>query len=98
MHFVIVHNFAHRLRNDGILESAPVKLFGLPADPVENKDIIVKAGTWERRSPDECGLSGADYQSVVKNLQFMKHQMPSPFNAMSSEPQKEQIVDPTSIR
>ena len=98
MHFVIVHNFAHRLRNDGIMESAPVKLFGLPTDPVENKDIIVKAGQWEYRTPEECGISGADYVHIMKELQFMKHHMPTPFVPMSSEPPKEQIVSPTSIR
>ena len=94
MHVVIVHNYAHRLRNDGILESAPVKLFGLPSDPADSKDVILKAGTWEVRSAEECGLAGADQNNIKKTLELWKHQIPEPYASMKSEPPKEQILSP----
>jgi hypothetical protein len=59
MNIVICHGYAHRLRNDNLVESAPVF-----EDINDNHDFEV--GAWEIRTQEEMDLSGGD-NSVIKD-------------------------------
>jgi hypothetical protein len=85
MTMLIVHGWAHRVRDDGIVESAPVREFGLPQDRPEDRDFTLKGGDWRVRHFSDCGLSGSDFVHIKKVLETIRAFMPEPFISPSSE-------------
>lgn len=68
MNIIISHGFAHRLRNDGIVESCPVVRQELPQDDVPDMTALLDAD-WEIRNLEDMDLTGGDY-SVIKDMLF----------------------------
>jgi hypothetical protein len=52
------HNWVHRLRNDGIMESAPCGHEGRYYQL-----------DWQQRTPDSMDMSGGDFEFIHSNLQ-----------------------------
>jgi len=53
---VITHGFAHRLRNDGLIESAPFD------------DEKLTFGEWQFRNITDMDLSGGDFEEINHTL------------------------------
>lgn len=67
----IVNGYAHRLLNSGIMESAPVRMFGLPSD--KEKQVIVPEDQWANRTPQSMNLSGGDISLIESELSRLTH-------------------------
>lgn len=73
MNIIIAHGFAHRLRNDNLVESAPFN---------EEKESF---GMWVGRKIEDMDLSGGDWSVIVDDLtrlrdifSFVGRRTPSP--------------------
>ena len=82
---IITHGYAHRLRSDGLIESAPYE-----------KGTF---GIWELRSLEEMDLSGGDWSVIQETLEkfrdifsFVGRRTP-----VISKPQSQGSIEPSSI-
>lgn len=64
---MVINKFAHRITNAGVVESAPIREFGLPTD--KEKEIIIPDEGWESRTPASMNLTGGDFSLIETELQ-----------------------------
>lgn len=82
----IVHGYAHRILNNGVVESAPV----LPA-PID-KDIL-NFGPWLPRTPESMNHTGGDMALIQEMLERQAnlfppdYRLPNVREEKSKEPQ-----------
>lgn len=58
MNIIAAHGYAHRLRADGFVESAPM---------LEEKEVLL-IGDWKIRDREAMDLSGGDYEFIRNEL------------------------------
>ena len=64
MNIVIAHGFAHRLLNNGTVESSPVRI----VRDQEGNEIQAIRGPWQSRLPSTMDLSGGDFELIRLTL------------------------------
>ena len=93
----IVNGWAHRMLNNGLIESAPVRKFGLPTD--EEKEIIVPADKWQVRTAQEMNLTGGDQSLIAEELHRFSHVFADEsYKLPSSQPLVESVPLATAPR
>lgn len=64
----IVNGWAHRMLNNGLVESSPVKV--VPGEDPKDTAFIVK-GPWALRTQESMGMSGGDSEYIRAELSRM---------------------------
>lgn len=90
---VIVDNHVHRLRQDGIMESAPTHVS-------KEGNLSVRDKEFEMRAADSMGMTGAEYSYLRREIQnlsiwFPKDRRPG---LPTSEPVGEKPVLASDVR
>lgn len=79
MIIIQIHNFAHRILNNGLVESAPVFSNGV-------------VGEWEFRSAESMDLTGGDEEHIRHTLQRLAVMFPGdyrlPRSGVVEQPEK----------
>ena len=65
MNVVIAHGYAHRLLNNGIVESTPVR----EVRDQEGNSIWAFRGPWQAKLPSQMDLSGGDAELIRLTLE-----------------------------
>jgi hypothetical protein len=90
MVILIINGFAHRVLNNGMVESAPV---------VKSEDGIIVQDDWRGRAPEEMHLTGAEAFIAQKELSRYSSIFPEDdYRLPSSEPSQEVRPEATQLR
>lgn len=68
MNIIIAHGYAHRMLNNGLVESTPVVTVPSDAGP-----IFTLRPDWKLRSPQQMDLGGGDMELVRLSLDQFRH-------------------------
>jgi hypothetical protein len=111
MTILIVDSWAHRLRNDGLMESALVvdivegELTGNLTDVEDSWDTIdftglaLDSGLWAVRPPADVELTGGEYSTIQQTINRVASQFPEGRPGLpKSEKPTQTTVEPGAIR
>lgn len=85
--FIVVRGWAHRLLENGTVES--VEIVQLTSD--KDDDIIIK-NNWQLRKAEDMGLDGWDYDMIRAELDTLRTKLPNNY-IIPPQPKKEVQVD-----
>jgi hypothetical protein len=68
MNIVIVHGYAHRLMESGVVESAPVA-----TSKAGGGSVLIDETGWQQRTPESMDLSGGDEFTIRETLERFSH-------------------------
>jgi hypothetical protein len=72
---IIVRGFAHRILNNGMMESAKVAT----VNDLDDVGYIFEESDFQVRDPKTMNLTGGDYVKIQSDLQLYSHIMPADY-------------------
>jgi len=98
MTILIVDGWAHRLRNDGLMESAEVLHHRFDNDSTMMAQSTLDDG-WAVRPPTDVELTGGEYSTIQQTINRVASQFPEGRPGLpKSEKPTQTTVEPGAIR